>query len=360
MSVIAISIQFLQEALRGSKISRFILSLKFVVLSYFLYSIYQSRAIENYKILTLAAFFLWFSFWEIKKNKSTLYPVLIFLLLQALNYNEQMPLLVGIMSMSVYIYAKLPQKNNYGISNLVPLLFILSSVLLLLAVPPLLISLLALVVLLFSIITLYNPFINIYSHKTEFLLVLVCIFLYLAELPFQLVDNIRVMTIASILFAGAIFFIERKNIKLACLSQLSIHLVLMTKASPEIFLYSLIIVFVAWSIFEYISRDNNDFLSKIIILLFASDLPFTPFFIAKLKAFTVLYADKQWVSLALVILYSLFITGVIISFAYKSILTFAKSEKQLQQTPTIIYIQRIAITLFFLLYTLLPLILFKQ
>jgi hypothetical protein len=280
--------------------------------------------------------------------------------MQALNNQETMPLLVGIISMSVYIYAKLPQKNNYGISNLVPLLLILVSVLLLIGAPPQSVTLLVLVVLLFSINTLYNPFINLYSHKTEFLLILMFTFLYLIQLPLQFVDNIRLMAITSILSAGALFFIERKNLKLACLSQLSIHLILMTKASPVIFIYSLLIVFITWSIFEYISRDNNDFLSKIIILLFASDLPFTPFFIAKFKAFSVLYADKQWVSLALVILYSLFITGVIISFAYKSILTFAKSEKQLQQTPTIIYIQRIALTLFFLLYTLLPLILFKQ
>jgi hypothetical protein len=179
-------------------------------------------------------------------------------------------------------------------------------------------------------------------------------------IPEALLSKLQPVLIAAILFSGTIFLLERKNLKIACISQLSVHLLLMTRASPLIFLYSLLIVFITWSIFEYISRDNNDFLSKIIILIFASDLPFTPYFVAKYKAFSVLYTEKQWVLLALIILYSLIITGTIISYLYKSILTFAKNEKQIQETPVVIYVQRVSIALFFLLYTLLPLILFKQ
>jgi hypothetical protein len=266
----------------------------------------------------------------------------------------------GIISMSIYIYSKSAFKNNYGIINLAPLILIIGSALLLILNQPIEIHIGAITILLFSINILYNPYVNSLSKKLELLLVLLLAFIYINQSPNGLISDTKSLIIVSIFFALANFYLERNKLTLACMSQISIHLLLMTKASPLIFLYSLVIVFISWSIFEYISRDNNDFISKIILLLFVTDLPFTPYFYAKYKIFSNLYIENEWGQLTLVILYSLIITVTIILYSYKSIILFAKNEAQTEKTSTIIYFQRIAITLFFLIYTLSPLILFKQ
>jgi len=360
MSIYVLGIQFFQEFFRELKVTRFLSVLKFALISFLFFKLFKTTQEISIKFATLTVFFIWFSFWELKRGKSSIYPAYILLITYAYQGANNNALLTGIMSMSIYAYTKFSLKNKYGNSNLIGLVFILFSIALLFLETPPLVTIGLMICLLIAINFLFNPFINHSSHKTEFFLALLSAYLLINETPVDLKRYFFNMALVSVVVIGGMFFLERKRAEYFCISQLSLHLVLLTKAPPVYFIYSLFAVFVIWSSFEYISRNNNDFLSKIIILIFCSDLPLTPFFIAKLKSFTYLYNEHLWSSLVLLILFSSLVTGFILAYSYKSILSYAKTEKNDLKSSTLIYVQRTAIVLFFLLYTLTPLILFKQ